>query len=186
MIFSLEYFLPKFVYFSCTSSKSNHDFFSMALPAHSGPRPLIQFRNHFSQTVGLLGRMISPSQGRYLKTGQHKHTINAYTHRTSMPASERAKTVHALDLAATVIGSKSRLSLFNHCVNVSDKVQIMKTVNVLFPPVFVTAEYLLQYAVSSYTLSWPLSSSLLLLFHYDIPFSMYIISNNIHLSLNTC
>jgi hypothetical protein len=26
----------------------------MALPAHSGPRPFIQFRNHFSQTVGLL------------------------------------------------------------------------------------------------------------------------------------
>jgi hypothetical protein len=48
-------------------------FFSMALPAHSGPWPLIQFRNHFSQTVGLLGRVISPTQGRYLHTGQHKH-----------------------------------------------------------------------------------------------------------------
>jgi hypothetical protein len=42
--------------------------FSMALPAHSGPRPLIQFRNHFSQMVGLLGRVISLSQGRYLNT----------------------------------------------------------------------------------------------------------------------
>jgi hypothetical protein len=30
-------------------------FLPMALPAHSGPRPLIKFRNHFSQTVGLLG-----------------------------------------------------------------------------------------------------------------------------------
>jgi hypothetical protein len=28
---------------------------SMALPAHSGPRHLIQFRDHFSHTVGLLG-----------------------------------------------------------------------------------------------------------------------------------
>jgi hypothetical protein len=28
--------------------------FSVALPAHSGPRLLIQFRNNFSQTVGLL------------------------------------------------------------------------------------------------------------------------------------
>jgi hypothetical protein len=89
----------------------------MALPAHSGPRPLIQFRNHFSQTAGLLGRVISPSQGRYLSTGQHKHKINAYTHQTSMPwvrfehtipASERAKTVHALDCAATVAGFASR------------------------------------------------------------------------------
>jgi hypothetical protein len=60
-------------------------FLSMALPAHSGPWPFIQFRNHFSQTVGLPGRVISPSQGRYLYTGQHKHRINAYTHQTSMP-----------------------------------------------------------------------------------------------------
>jgi hypothetical protein len=44
-------------------------FFTMALPAHSGPRPLLQFRNHFSQTVRLPGRVISPSQGRYLNTG---------------------------------------------------------------------------------------------------------------------
>jgi hypothetical protein len=51
----------------------------MALPAHSGPRPLIQFRNHSSQAVGPLGRVISPSQGRYLHTGQHKHRINAHT-----------------------------------------------------------------------------------------------------------
>jgi hypothetical protein len=34
-------------------------FFSLALLAHPGPRPLIQFRNHFSQTVGLLGRVIA-------------------------------------------------------------------------------------------------------------------------------
>jgi hypothetical protein len=45
----------------------------MTLPAHSGPRPLIRFRNLFSQSVGLLGRVISPSQGRYLNTGQYKH-----------------------------------------------------------------------------------------------------------------
>jgi hypothetical protein len=31
------------------------------------------------QTVGLLGRVISPSQGLYLNTWQHKHRINAYT-----------------------------------------------------------------------------------------------------------
>jgi hypothetical protein len=54
-------------------------FFSMALPAHSGPRSLIQFHNHFSQTVVLLGRVISPSQGRYLHTAQHRHRINAHT-----------------------------------------------------------------------------------------------------------
>jgi hypothetical protein len=82
--------------------------FSMVFPAHSGPWPLIQFRNHFSQTEG---RVISPSQVLYLNTWQHKHRINAYTHQTSMPwvgfeptipSSERAQTVHALDRAVTV------------------------------------------------------------------------------------
>jgi hypothetical protein len=88
-------------------------FFSMALPAHSVSWPLILFRNHFSQAVGLPGRVISPSQSRYLHTGQHKHRINEYTHKIYMPwvgfeptipESERAKTVHALDCAATVTG----------------------------------------------------------------------------------
>jgi hypothetical protein len=86
----------------------------MALPPHSGPRPLIQFRKHFSQTVGLLGRVVIPSQGLYPNTGQHKHRINTYTHQTSIPwvrfqptnpASKRAKALHALDRAATVTGS---------------------------------------------------------------------------------
>jgi hypothetical protein len=34
----------------------------------------------YTQTVGLLGRGISPSQGRYLHTEQHKHRINAHRH----------------------------------------------------------------------------------------------------------
>jgi hypothetical protein len=67
----------------------------------------------YLQKVGLLGRGISSSQGLYLNTGQHKHRINTYTHKTSIPcvgfgptipASERAKTVHALDCSATVTG----------------------------------------------------------------------------------
>jgi hypothetical protein len=33
----------------------------------------------YSQMVGFLGRVISPSQGLYLNTGQHKHRINTYT-----------------------------------------------------------------------------------------------------------
>jgi hypothetical protein len=39
----------------------------------------LQFLN-LRQSVGLLGRGISPSQGRYLHTGQHKRRINAYRH----------------------------------------------------------------------------------------------------------
>jgi hypothetical protein len=38
-----------------------------------GPGLLFSFVFFFTQTVGLLGRVISPSQGRYLHTGQHKH-----------------------------------------------------------------------------------------------------------------
>jgi hypothetical protein len=51
----------------------------MALQPFVGPWPLLQFRNHFAQTVGLLGQVISPSQGLYLHTGQHKHRINTHT-----------------------------------------------------------------------------------------------------------
>jgi hypothetical protein len=44
-----------------------------------GPDLFFSFVIFFTQTVGLLGRVISPSQGRYLYTGQHKHRINAHT-----------------------------------------------------------------------------------------------------------
>jgi hypothetical protein len=81
--------------------------FSMVLPAHSGARPLIQLRNSFSQTVGLLGRVISPSQGRYLNTGQQAqnermHTPNIHalcgirTHDPSVRASEEFMALTAL------------------------------------------------------------------------------------------
>jgi hypothetical protein len=69
----------------------------------------------FLQMVGLLGQVISSSQGLYVNTEQHKHRINTYTYQISIPcvglkptipASERAKTVHALDRSATVTGSR--------------------------------------------------------------------------------
>jgi hypothetical protein len=53
-------------------------FFSHWLYSPCGPWPLISLLI-YSQLVGLLGRVISPSQGRYLNTGQHKHRINTYT-----------------------------------------------------------------------------------------------------------
>jgi hypothetical protein len=65
-----------------------------------------------SQTVGLLGRVISSSQGLYLNTGQNKHRkTHTHTHTSNIPAieppipaSERATTVHALVSSATVTG----------------------------------------------------------------------------------
>jgi hypothetical protein len=42
--------------------------------------PPFQFLDLLTQSVGLLGRGISPSQGRYMHTGQNKHRINAHRH----------------------------------------------------------------------------------------------------------
>jgi hypothetical protein len=68
----------------------------------------------YTQSVGLLGRVIGPSQGLYINTGQHKNRItHTHTHQTSMPevgfdptitASTRARAVHAFERSATVIG----------------------------------------------------------------------------------
>jgi hypothetical protein len=80
-------------------NKCNFMHSSMALEPFIGPRPPLQFRYHFAQTVGLLGLGISPSQGHYLQTGQHKHRINAHKYtclrvgfEITIPAFERAKT----------------------------------------------------------------------------------------------
>jgi hypothetical protein len=55
----------------------------------------------YIQTIGLLWQVISPSQGRCLHAGQHKHSIRTHRHpclgvgfETTIPASERAKTVY--------------------------------------------------------------------------------------------
>jgi hypothetical protein len=76
-------------------------FFFKGSSAHSMPKPLIQFHDHFSQMVGLLGWVISPSQGRYLhRTTQTQkkliHTPNIHalsgfqTHNLSIQASENS------------------------------------------------------------------------------------------------
>jgi hypothetical protein len=55
--------------------------------------------------AGLRGRGISPSQGRYLTQSQNKQTsMPRVGIETTIPVFERAKTVYALDRAATVIG----------------------------------------------------------------------------------
>jgi hypothetical protein len=63
------------------------------------------------QSVGLLGWVISLSQGLYLYTNTEKRTHNTNTihpcHsgiQTHCPTSAHAKTVHALDCSATVTG----------------------------------------------------------------------------------
>jgi hypothetical protein len=63
------------------------------------------------QSIGLLGRGISPSLGRYLHTEQHKHNKHTQTSMSwvrfepTILAFERAKTVHAFNRSATVTGN---------------------------------------------------------------------------------
>jgi hypothetical protein len=73
----------------------------------------------FRQSVGLLGGGISLSQGRYLhRTTQTQNkrrqtSMPRMGFESAIPAFERAKTVHALDRAATVIGIASLGSLLS-------------------------------------------------------------------------
>jgi hypothetical protein len=82
--------------------------------------PLLELGRFFSflnytQLVGLLGRGKSPSQGRYLHTGQYKQNKRTQASmplvgfEPTIPAFEQAKTVHALHRAATMIGRKLNL-----------------------------------------------------------------------------
>jgi hypothetical protein len=77
--------------------------------------PLLNLGPYFSFLIFLHCRQDSlggdqPSQGRYLHTGQHKQNEGTQTSTPQMgfeptiPVFERAKTIHAVDLAAVVIG----------------------------------------------------------------------------------
>jgi hypothetical protein len=86
----------------------------MALPAHSRPKPLIQFRNRFSQTVGLLGRVdqsvAMPLLTHRTTQTQNKriHTSNIYALsgiRTHDPSIRASEDISCFRPAATVIGS---------------------------------------------------------------------------------
>jgi hypothetical protein len=70
----------------------------------------------YAQSALLHGRMISPSQGRYLHTGQHQQ--NEHTHpflewdsNPRLPVFELTETVYTLDRAATVVGIPENRSL---------------------------------------------------------------------------
>jgi hypothetical protein len=79
---------------------------SAALKLLVGSWPLFSFLILY--TVGLLRWGISLLQGLYLYTEKHKHNIRTQTSmprvvfEPTTPVFERAKTVHALDCAATV------------------------------------------------------------------------------------
>jgi hypothetical protein len=73
--------------------------------------PLQSF--HLRQAVGFLGRGISPVQGCYLHRTTQTQNKRRQTstplagYKPTIPVLKRAKTLYALDRAATVIGSKA-------------------------------------------------------------------------------
>jgi hypothetical protein len=80
-----------------------------------GSTALVELGRFFSslihtQSVRRLGRGITPSQGHYLHTGQHKQNKRAETSmprvefEPTTPVFERAKAVHASEGVATLIG----------------------------------------------------------------------------------
>jgi hypothetical protein len=96
-------------------------YLSIALHPFVEPWPFSSVSWSFTQSVGLPGRGISLSQGWYLHTGKQKPRINTHPYPCLKWALfERAKTVHALYAAATVIGTRqivegkcpSRMTLF--------------------------------------------------------------------------
>jgi hypothetical protein len=67
-----------FIYISCLFI---HSFIHQWFYSHLlGPGLFFSFVIFFTQTIGLLGRVISPSLGLYLHTEQHKHRIKAHRH----------------------------------------------------------------------------------------------------------
>jgi hypothetical protein len=60
-------------------------FISIPLTPYSYGVEVFIFLWIYTQSVGLLGRVIGPSQGLYLNTVQRKHRINTHTHKTSIP-----------------------------------------------------------------------------------------------------
>jgi Mn2+/Fe2+ NRAMP family transporter len=70
----------RFLNVTCVVTLYSHSFHSsMALQPFVEPWPLSQFCNLFYKAIGLLGGVISPSQGRYLYAAQHKHKISPHT-----------------------------------------------------------------------------------------------------------
>jgi hypothetical protein len=94
-----------------------------------GPLPLCQFPNP-TQSVGLLGRGISTSQGRYLHTEQHKHWINAHNadiHVLSgvepmIPVFKRVKTMRPL-WSATLLLHRPTYTTWAFCLQTQSELR---------------------------------------------------------------
>jgi hypothetical protein len=84
--------------FLITNYKWFFSFTSIPLIPYSYGVEVFIFLRIYTQSVGLLGRVIGPSQGLYLNTVQHKHRINARarTHDHGVRASEHSPCLRPL------------------------------------------------------------------------------------------
>jgi hypothetical protein len=97
----------------------------------------LQFLN-LRQSAGLLGRVISPSQGRYLDTNKNKRTqasVPWVRFEPTIPAFERAKTFHALDSAAIVIGHQTLILLYKK-VRLDEQQKFISVRREVWPPLW--------------------------------------------------
>jgi hypothetical protein len=99
--------------FSDAASSSGYIYLSVYLWLYSPLLVLDRFSVSwsFTQSVGLLGQWISPSQGSYLHTGQHKHRtrVNAHTDIHALSG------IRAHDLSAWAGEDSSFLRPGGHC-----------------------------------------------------------------------
>jgi hypothetical protein len=80
----------------------------------------------FTQMVGLLGRVISPSQGRYLHTGQHKHKENSHTDTHALSG------FRTHDPIVQPSEDSSCLRPRGHCDHQEEKLQVLKYTVIYF------------------------------------------------------
>jgi hypothetical protein len=119
------------------------------------------------QSVGLLGWVISLSQGLYLYTNTEKRTHTNTTHpipwvrfEPTIAASERAKTVHALDRSATVtvISSSSPMKVIR-CFGETCRLQLQSQTTIMKQVVSDVFRRNVGWLLTDYTALFPSSGS---------------------------
>jgi hypothetical protein len=104
----------------------------VALQPFVGPWPLLQLHNHF-YTVGRtpctgdqpVARVLPKHRATHTHNNAHSHPCLEWgSNPRSQRASERAKTVYALDLAATVIDNRLSVTAINIIQSVSDNCEL--------------------------------------------------------------
>jgi hypothetical protein len=142
----------------------------MALQPLVGPWPLLQFRNHF-YTDGITPWTSFQPVARPLPTHRtqtqckriHRHPCPWVGFEPTIPASERAKTLHALDLTATVTGPETNIRLLKFKLLHHITFVIYMFLSVFFLPTsyvkdnskYLSQLFIISFAFSFISGTWP-------------------------------